>query len=212
MSKAYQRENSWGKGGRMKGNAIVKKLKKKGSGTKSDWRPSNPATECNAMQQWDPDGSPWELSATALLWWHGWACVLKELAVCACPKQWVWHCWGQSWTCLTGSLQTYCICGDNSHDRPCIVNGCLCGTQVQTNPCPGITKTEHLLWVHAFIFQSNLHRVKQAPDWMCSGAPSFYIKRKFFFSHRDNLHKEVCICADGQSLVGMFILTKATKP
>lgn len=84
MLKAYQRQNSWGKGGRMKGSTSVKKLKKKeGTGTESGWGPSNPATECNAMQKWDPDGSSWELSATVLLSWHGWACVLKELAAFA---------------------------------------------------------------------------------------------------------------------------------
>lgn len=36
----------------MKGSTSVKKLKKKrGTVTESGWGPSNPATECNAMQK-----------------------------------------------------------------------------------------------------------------------------------------------------------------
>lgn len=49
MMKAFQGENSSGKGGRTKGN-IKKKKKKQGTGTESNWEPNNPMTECNAVQ------------------------------------------------------------------------------------------------------------------------------------------------------------------
>lgn len=147
--------------------------------------------QCNAMQQWDPDGSPWELSATALLSWQGWACVLKELAVCVCPQQWVWCCWGQSCTCLPGRLQTYCIWGESSNDRLCTVNECLCGTQCTNQSLPW----GHKDWTPGVSAHFHLPKqptqVKRAPEWLCSGAFSFYVKRKFLFSHHDNLDKEI---------------------
>lgn len=165
----------------------LKKKKKEGTGAESDWGPSNPATECNSMQQWEPDGSPWELSATALVSWQGWACVLKELAAFVCPKQWV----GQSCPCLAGTLKTYCVCGDNFNDRLCTMNGYLCGTQCANKSLPW----DHKDWtpgVSAHFYLPEQHMQGERGSWLTVlGNTFFYIKRKLLFSHHDNLHKEI---------------------
>lgn len=178
MSKAYQRENSWGKGGRMKGYALVKKLKKKRRNC--DWRASNAATECNAMQcsnetQMEvPESCLPQLSSHGRaepVFWRSWQCVSVLSNGCDAAGD------SRAHACLAG-------CKPTASEERVPMTGYVqwmsasVGHNVQTSPCPGVTKTEHLVWVHTFIFQSNPHR------W--NGLLSDCAQEHFLFMEREN--------------------------